>query len=84
MTSAKWLEASTRDGTHADRKAIVLFHLPNACAAGAVVLLEELGAPAVPRRLNMQAAELRQTNDLAVWLYLAGLFPPAGLGAGPR
>ena len=80
---------------------IVLFHCPNSRSSGALVLLEELGAPYELRVMNMQAGEQRQPNYLrvnpmgkvpailhgdvlvteqvAVYLYLAELFPGAGL-----
>lgn len=50
--------------TNADQ--IVLFHCPNSRSSGALVLLEELGAPYELRVLNMQAGEQRQPAYLSV------------------
>jgi glutathione S-transferase len=80
---------------------ITLFYSPQTRATGALVLLEELGAPYQLHVLNMKAGEQRQsaylsinpmgkvpaiqhrgeliTEQVAVFLYLADLFPQAGL-----
>jgi glutathione S-transferase len=80
---------------------ITLFHSPQSRSTGALVLLEELGAPYQLRILNMKAGEQRQapylainplgkvpaiqhrgaliTEQVAISLYLADLFPQAGL-----
>jgi glutathione S-transferase len=85
--------------TDADK--IVLFHCPNTRSGGALILLEELGAPYDLHVLNMPAGEQRQpaflavnpmgkvpailhgdvlvTEQVAIYLYLADLFPGAGL-----
>ncbi len=83
-----------------DRK-LTFFHSPNTRSAGALILLEELGAPFDLHVLNMKAGEQRKANYLtvnpmgkvpalkhgdaliteqvAIYLYLADLFPEAGL-----
>ncbi len=80
---------------------LTLHHCPNTRSSGALVLLEELGAPYRLHVLNMKAGEQRQpaylainpmgkvpalthgdalvTEQVAVFLYLADLFPKAGL-----
>ena len=80
---------------------LTLHHCPNTRSSGALVLLEELGAPYRLQVLNMKAGEQRQpaylainpmgkvpalthgdalvTEQVAVFLYLADLFPQAGL-----
>ncbi|MEJ0068654.1 MAG: glutathione S-transferase family protein [Pseudomonadota bacterium] len=80
---------------------VTLFHAPNTRSTGALLLLEELGAPYDLKVLNMKAGEQRQpaylainpmgkvpavlhdgalvTEQGAVFLYLADLFPQAGL-----
>ncbi len=80
---------------------VTLFHSPNTRSSGALVLLEELGAPYDLHVLNMTAGEQRQpaylavnpmgkvpavkhgdalvTEQVAVYIYLADLFPQAGL-----
>jgi glutathione S-transferase len=80
---------------------ITLYHSPQTRSAGALTLLEELGAPYELRILNMKAGEQRQapylavnplgkvpaivhrgalvTEQVAIFLYLADLFPQAGL-----
>jgi len=80
---------------------LTLHHCPNTRSSGALVLLEELGAPYRVQVLNMKAGEQRQpaylainpmgkvpalthgdalvTEQVAVFLYLADLFPQAGL-----
>ncbi|MBC7735055.1 MAG: glutathione S-transferase [Bacteriovorax sp.] len=80
---------------------LTLHHGPNTRSSGALVLLEELGAPYRLQVLNMKAGEQRQpaylainpmgkvpalthgdalvTEQVAVFLYLADLFPQAGL-----
>jgi glutathione S-transferase len=84
----------------ADRT-VTLFHAPNTRSSGALLLLEELGAPYKLHVLNMKAGEQRQpaylainpkgkvpavlhgdaliTEQVAIFLYLADLFPEAGL-----
>jgi glutathione S-transferase len=84
-----------------DAEKIVLFHSPNSRSAGALTLLEELGAPYELKVLNMKDGEQRQpaflainpmgkvpailhgdalvTEQVAIYLYLADLFPQAGL-----
>jgi glutathione S-transferase len=84
-----------------DAEKIVLFHCPNSRSAGALTLLEELGAPYELRILNRTIGEQRQpaflainpmgkvpailhgdalvTEQVAIYLYLADLFPQAGL-----
>jgi glutathione S-transferase len=86
-----------------DRK-VTLYHSPNTRSTGALILLEELGAPYDLQVLNMKAGEQRQpaylgvnpmgkvpalkhgdaivTEQVAVYLYLADLFPEAGLAPG--
>lgn len=49
-----------------DSDKIVLFHGPNSRSTGALILLEELGAPYELRVLNLQAGEQRQPDYLAV------------------
>jgi glutathione S-transferase len=85
---------------HDDRK-VTLYHAPNTRSSGALILLEELGAPYELHVLNMKAGEQRQprylavnpmgkvpalkhgdaliTEQVAIVLYLADLFPEAGL-----
>ena len=80
---------------------LTLHHSPNTRSTGALILLEELGAPYKLHLLNMKAGEQRQaaylainpmgkvpavthgdalvTEQVAVFLYLADLFPQAGL-----
>jgi len=80
---------------------LTLHHAPNTRSTGALILLEELGAPHELHLLNMKAGEQRQpaylainpmgkvpalthgdalvTEQVAVFLYLADLFPLAGL-----
>ena len=80
---------------------VTLYHAPNTRSTGALVLLEELGAPYTLRVLNMKTGEQRQpaylainpmgkvpavvdrgalvTEQVAVFLYLADLFPQAGI-----
>lgn len=80
---------------------VTLHHSPNTRSTGALILLEELGAPYRLNVLNMKAGENRQpaylainplgkvpavthgealvTEQVAVFLYLADLFPEAGL-----
>ena len=80
---------------------VTLHHSPNTRSTGALVLMEELGAPYQLHVLNMKAGEQRQpaylainpmgkvpalthgdalvTEQVAVFLYLADLFPQAGL-----
>ena len=81
--------------------ALTLHHSPNTRSTGALILLEELGAPYQLHLLNMKAGEQREpaylainpmgkvpalthgdalvTEQVAVFLYLADLFPAAGL-----
>ena len=83
-----------------DRK-LTFYHSPNTRSSGALILLEELGAPFELRVLNMKAGEQRQpaylavnpmgkvpavthgealiTEQVAIFLYLADLFPAAKL-----
>lgn len=83
----------------ADR--VTLYHAPNTRSSGALLLLEELGAPYDLRVLDMKAGEQRQpeylavnpmgkvpaikhgdaliTEQVAIYIYLADLFPGAGL-----
>lgn len=49
-----------------DKDKIVLFHCPNSRSTGALILLEELGAPYELRVLNMQAGEQRNPAYLAI------------------
>ena len=80
---------------------LTLHHSPNTRSTGALILLEELGAPFHLHLINMKAGEQRQpaylainpmgkvpaithgealvTEQVAVVLYLADLFPAAGL-----
>ena len=80
---------------------LTLHHSPNTRSTGALILLEELGAPHELHLLNMKAGEQREpaylainpmgkvpaithgdalvTEQVAVFLYLADLFPQAGL-----
>ena len=80
---------------------VTLFHAPNTRSNGAMILLEELGAPYDLQVLNFKTGEHRQaaylatnpmgkvpaikhgdavvTEQVAVFLYLADLFPDAGL-----
>lgn len=80
---------------------VTLFHSPNTRSAGALILLEELGADYRLHVLNMKAGEQRNpeylainpmgkvpalkhgdalvTEQPAIFLYLADLFPEAGL-----
>jgi len=84
-----------------DDRRVTLYHSPNTRSTGALILLEELGAPYELHVLNMKAGEQRQpaylavnpmgkvpalkhgeaivTEQVAVYLYLADLFPEAGL-----
>jgi glutathione S-transferase len=85
----------------ADDRRVILYHSPNTRSTGALILLEELGAPYDLHVLNMKAGEQRQpaylavnpmgkvpalkhgdaivTEQVAVYLYLADLFPETGL-----
>ena len=80
---------------------ITLFHSPNTRSAGALILLEELGAPYQLHVLDMKRGEQREpaylainpmgkvpavlhgdalvTEQPAVFMYLADLFPESGL-----
>ena len=80
---------------------LTLHHSPNTRSTGALILLEELGAPFHLHLVNMKAGEQCQaaylainpmgkvpaithgdaliTEQVAVFLYLADLFPQAGL-----
>jgi glutathione S-transferase len=80
---------------------VTLHHSPNTRSTGALILLEELGAPYRLHVMNMKAGENRLpaylainplgkvpavthgdavvTEQVAVFLYLADLFPAAGL-----
>ncbi|MGJ5206202.1 glutathione S-transferase family protein [Bradyrhizobium sp. HKCCYLR20261] len=80
---------------------ITLYYSPQTRAAGARILLEELGAPYHLHVLNMKAGEQRKpeflainplgkvptvghrgqivTEQVAIFIYLADLFPQAGL-----
>ena len=80
---------------------LTLHHSPNTRSTGALILLEELGAPFHLHLIDMKAGEQRQpaylainpmgkvpaithgdalvTEQVAVFLYLADLFPQAGL-----
>ncbi|HXC12125.1 MAG TPA: glutathione S-transferase family protein [Stellaceae bacterium] len=84
-----------------DDRRVTLYHSPHTRSTGALILLEELGAPYDLHVLNMKAGEQRQpaylavnpmgkvpalrhgdaiiTEQVAVYLYLADLFPKAGL-----
>ena len=83
---------------------ITFFHAPQTRSAGALTLLEELGAPYELCVLNMKAGQQRQspylainplgkvpaiqhrgalvTEQVAIFIYLADLFPEAGLAPG--
>jgi glutathione S-transferase len=85
----------------ASDRSVTLFHAPQTRSSGALMLLEELGAPYDLHILNMKAGDQRQpaylainpmgkvpairhgeavvTEQVAVYLYLADLFPEAGL-----
>lgn len=85
----------------ASDRSVTLFHAPQTRSSGALMLLEELGAPYNLHILNMKAGDQRQpdylavnpmgkvpairhgeavvTEQVAVYLYLADLFPEAGL-----
>ena len=80
---------------------LTLHHAPNTRSTGALILLEELGAPYTLHVMNMKAGENRQpaylainplgkvpaithgaalvTEQVAVFIYLADLFPANGL-----
>ena len=80
---------------------VTLYHAPNSRSSGALLLLEELGAPYELHVVNMKAGEQRQpaylavnpmgkvpavrhgdaliTEQVAIFIYLADLFPEAGL-----
>ena len=80
---------------------LTLFHSPNTRSTGALMLLEEIGAPYHLHVIDMKAGEQRQpaylainpmgkvpavrhgdaviTEQVAVYIYLADLFPEAGL-----
>ncbi|SDR37002.1 glutathione S-transferase [Rhizobiales bacterium GAS113] len=80
---------------------VTLYHSPNSRSAGALTLLEELGAPYDLNIINMKAGEQRQpaylavnsmgkvpavrhgealiTEQVAIFIYLADLFPEAKL-----
>lgn len=80
---------------------VTLYHSPNTRSSGALILLEELGAPYELRVVNMKAGEQRQpaylavnpmgkvpavvhgdaliTEQVAIFLFLADLFPEAKL-----
>lgn len=82
-------------------RSITLFHAPQTRSSGALMLLEELGAPYTLHVLNTKAGDQRRpeylavnpmgkvpavrhgdavvTEQVAVYLYLADLFPEAGL-----
>jgi glutathione S-transferase len=84
-----------------DDRRVTLYHSPHTRSTGALILLEELGAPYDLHVLNMKAGEQRQpaylavnpmgkvpalrhgdaivTEQVAVYLYLADMFPEAGL-----
>jgi glutathione S-transferase len=84
-----------------DDRRVTLYHSPHTRSTGALILLEELGAPYDLHVLNMKAGEQRQpaylavnpmgkvpalrhgdsviSEQVAVYLYLADLFPKAGL-----
>jgi glutathione S-transferase len=84
-----------------DAETITLFHGPNTRSAGALTLLEELGAPYELHVLNFKAGEQRGpaflainpmgkvpairhrgalvTEQVAIFIYLADLFPEARL-----
>lgn len=93
-----------------DDRHVTLYHCPHTRSTGALILLEELGAPYDLHVLNMKAGEQRQpaylainpmgkvpairhgdaviTEQVAIYLYLADLFPEAKLapqiGDAPR
>ena len=80
---------------------VMLYHSPNTRSTGALILLEELGAPYELRVLNLKVGEQREpaylalnpmgrvpavkhgdafiTEQVAIYIYLADLFPEAGL-----
>ncbi|MSO97930.1 MAG: glutathione S-transferase [Rhodospirillaceae bacterium] len=80
---------------------LTLFHSPNTRSTGALILLEELGAPYELHAVNMKAGDQRKpaymainpmgkvpavkhgdaliTEQGAIFIYLADLFPKAGL-----
>jgi glutathione S-transferase len=84
-----------------DADIITLFHSPQTRSAGALTLLEELGAPYKLHVLNMKAGEQQRpaylavnplgkvpailhrgtlvTEQVAIFIYLADLFPKTGL-----
>jgi len=84
-----------------DDRRVTLYHSPHTRSTGALILLDELGAPYDLHVLNMKVGEQRQpaylavnpmgkvpalrhgdaiiTEQVAVYLYLADLFPKAGL-----
>jgi glutathione S-transferase len=84
-----------------DDRRVTLYHSPNTRSTGALILIEELGAPYDLQVLNMKAGEQRRpaylavnpmgkvpalkhgeaivTEQVAVYLYLADLFPEVGL-----
>ena len=85
----------------ATQQTITLYHAPHTRSSGALILLEELGAPYQLQVLNLKAGEQRQaaylavnpmgkvpalrhgealvTEQVAIFLYLADLFPQAAL-----
>src|SRR5664279_1806432 len=85
----------------AAHRGLTLFHLPNTRSTGALILLEELGAPYELHVLNRKISEQRSapflavnpmgkvpallhdgalvTEQAAIYIYLADLFPEAGL-----
>src|SRR5258708_19853746 len=87
-----------------DRK-VKFYHSPRTRSSGALILLEELGAPYELHVINMKAGEQRQpaylavnpmgkvpavvhgdaliTEQVAIFLYLADLFPDATLAPAP-
>ncbi len=87
-----------------DRK-VKFYHSPRTRSSGALILLEELGAPYELHVINMKAGEQRQpaylavnpmgkvpavvhgdaliTEQVAIFLYLADLFPDAKLAPAP-
>jgi glutathione S-transferase len=80
---------------------VTLFHSPNTRSTGALILLEELGAPYTLHAVNMKAGDQRKpaylavnpmgkvpaikhgdalvTEQGAIYIYLADLFPKAGI-----
>jgi len=80
---------------------VTLYHAPNTRSSGALILLEELGAPYDLHWINMKAGEQRKpaylainplgkvpavthgaalvTEQVAIYIFLADLFPQAGL-----